>query len=266
VAMSAFPNANKLGWSVGASQYTFRQFALYDALPKIASLGIHEVEPAFFLKLDPKRPALKVNETLSGQDREQLKTRLADSGVRLDSYYTSLTGDRDACHATFEFAAQMGVKTLVAEPPVASFDMIEKLCDKYAINLAVHNHPKPRSKYWNPDTLVAATKGRGPRIGACGDVGHWARSGLDVVTCLKKLQGRIIEVHLKDIVEFGKADSQDVPIGTGQANIGAALRELHRQQFKGLLLIEYEYVSPRLMQDMAQCAAFVEKTAQAIAG
>lgn len=263
---AAFPNAAKLGWSVGASQYTFRRFTLYEALPMIASLGFQEVEPAFFLKLDKRRPALKVDESLSAEDRKQLKMRLADNGIRMDSYYTSLTGDRDACMATFDFAAQMGAKTLVAEPPVESLDMIEKLCDQYAINLAIHNHPKPRSKYWDPNTVVDACKGRSARIGGCSDVGHWARTGLDVVECLKKMQGRIIEVHLKDILEFGKPDSQDVPIGAGKARVADVLRELHRQKFKGLLLIEYEHDSSQLMQDMAQCAAFIEKTAQEIGG
>ena len=33
-------------------------------------------------------------------------------------------------------------------------------------------------------------EGRSDRIGACADIGHWYRSGLVPVECLKKLQGR----------------------------------------------------------------------------
>ena len=40
-----------------------------------------------------------------------------------------------------DFAHEMGVRTLVAEPPAEAFDVIEKLCEEYQINLAVHNHP-----------------------------------------------------------------------------------------------------------------------------
>ncbi len=259
---TAFPNAESLGWHLSASQYTFRRFALDQSLGMIESLGFRHVEPAFFLKLDSKRPALKVNEALSAKDRQQLKAQLADHGIDMASYYVNLTGDRKACIATFEFAKEMGVQTLVAEPPASALGMIEKLCDRYAINLAIHNHPKPSSKYWDPDAVVAACKGRGKHIGACCDVGHWARSGLDTVACLKKLEGRIIELHLKDVIETGNPKARDVPLGTGKANFRAVLEELKRQKFHGLMVVEYEHDSPKLEQETAQCAAFVETTAK----
>jgi sugar phosphate isomerase/epimerase len=43
--------------------------------------------------------------------------------------------------------------------------------------------------------------GRGKRIGACCDTGHWVRSGLHPVECLKKLEGRILGFHLKDVAQ-----------------------------------------------------------------
>ncbi len=263
-AAGGFPYANKLGWQIGVAQYVFRRFALYETLPKLQKLGVRYIEPAFFLKLDSKQPALRVNPSLSQAQRRQLAKQLADHGICMDSYYTNLTNDAKAARDVFEFAKQMGVKTLVSEPPLDAFDMLEPLCNQYAIDLAIHNHPKPRSKYWNPDTVLKVCQGRSKRIGACCDVGHWARTGLDVVAELKKLQGRIIEVHLKDIVEIGNPTARDVPLGRGNANIGGALRELHRQGFRGLLVVENEYDSPKLMQDVAECCQFVEKTAQAI--
>ena len=51
---------------------------------------------------------------------------------------------------------------------------------------------------------------------------------------------------------------------TGKANYGAVLREIHAQGFQGVLSLEYEHQSPKLMQDLAECVAFVEKTAKAI--
>jgi hypothetical protein len=38
--------------------YTFRRFPLYDAIDKIAALGVSAIEPAFFLKLDGGRVIL----------------------------------------------------------------------------------------------------------------------------------------------------------------------------------------------------------------
>ena len=52
-------------------------------------------------------------------------------------------------------------------------------------------------------SVLAAIKGRTPLMGACADVGHWMRSGLDPVECLKKLEGHIICLHFKDLNEMG---------------------------------------------------------------
>ena len=92
---------------------------------------------------------------------------------------------------------------LVAEPPTNALDIVEKLCIEYNIKVAIHDHPKGHSIYWNPEAVLAAIKGRTPLMGACADVGHWVRSGLDPVECLKKLDGHIIALHFKDLNKYG---------------------------------------------------------------
>ena len=104
-------------------------------------------------------------------------------------------------------------------------------------------------------------KGRGKRIGACCDTGHWVRSALNPVECLKKMEGRIICLHLKDVPEWGNPKARDVPLGEGKADYAAVLAEVKRQGFKGVMTIEYEHQSPQLMDEVAQCIQFVEKTA-----
>ena len=143
--------------------------------------------------------------------------------------------------------------------------MIESLADEYGINVAVHNHPEsPKSKYWKPENVLAVCRDRGKRIGACCDTGHWVRSGLDPVECLKKMEGRIISFHLKDVAEWGVPKARDVPLGSGKANYAAVLREIHRQKFRGVMAVEYEHDSEKLLDEVAQCVAFVEKTARAL--
>ena len=107
-------------------------------------------------------------------------------------------------------------------------------------------------------------KDRSRRIGACVDTGHWVRSGLNPVECLKKLEGRIISVHLKDVNEWGNPAARDVPLGQGKANYRAVLKELRRQGFRGVMSVEYEHQSPKLMEDVAACVSFVEKTVVAL--
>jgi sugar phosphate isomerase/epimerase len=146
----------------------------------------------------------------------------------------------------------------VAEPAFDAYDAIEKLCQQFEINLAVHNHPKP-SNYWNPDVLLKQLQGRGPRLGACCDTGHWVRSGLDPVAMLRKLQGRVISFHLKDVGVVGRADADCVPFGAGKGNIEGILREAKRQGFQGVFGIEYEPYSPQSFANIAQCVAYFDK-------
>lgn len=267
-ARSSSPTAAAMGWLVGAQLYTFRRFPFHEALERIAELGILHVEPCFFLALDKARPELKTNEDLPADVRKELKARLSDRGIAMSAFYSNVGDDRDADRArrVFEFCKEMGVATIVAEPPADAFDMLEKLCDEYAIDLAVHNHPEsPQSKYWKPENVLAVCQGRGRRIGACCDTGHWVRSGLDPVECLKKMEGRILGFHLKDALEKGNRQSRDVPLGQGAGNYAEVLKELRRQGYRGVMTIEYEHDSPELNDDVAKCVAFVEQTAKSFA-
>ena len=256
------PSAAKIGWEVGIEMYTFRSISLYEALEKIEKLGVRHVETGYFLPLDNKRPGLVTSDKLTPDERKELQQRLADHGVQMTNYYSDLNTDRDAAVRTFEFAKEMGVQTIVAEPVAEAFDMLEPLCEQYAINLAIHNHPKSSdSKYWHPDNVMAVCKGRSKRIGGCCDTGHWVRSGLKPLECLQIMRGRIISFHLKDVGEWGEPLARDVPLGQGLADYAAVLKELKSQGFQGLMTIEYEHESPQLVDEVAECLAFIEKTA-----
>ena len=263
----AAPSAEKLGWELACQLYSFRGMSCYEALPKIASLGVRLIEPCFFLRLDKARPKLQTGPNLPPAVRKEWKKRLDDMGIQVANVYANLTGNADDCRRQFEFAKEMGGRTFVAEPPAEAFDTIEKFCDEYKIDLAVHNHPKsPASKYWKPENVLAVCKGRSKRIGGCCDTGHWVRSSLDPIACLKQMKGRIVSMHLKDVVEVGNPAARDVPLGQGKAKYTQVLRELHAQGFRGVLSIEYEHQSPKLLDEIAACVAFVEKTARAIQG
>ncbi|MBN2269807.1 MAG: TIM barrel protein [Sedimentisphaerales bacterium] len=259
------PEAQRIGWRIACQLYTFRDRSFYEALDVISSLGIRYVEPCYFLSLDKSRPDLKTSESLSQDVRRELKKRLDDYGVKMVNYYAPIEGNTEDFRKIFDFGKEMGVQTLVAEPPAEVFDKLEELCDEYKINLAIHNHPKsPESKYWAPENVLKVCKGRGKRIGSCSDTGHWVRSGLDPIECLKKAKERIIALHLKDVIESGKPEARDVPLGMGKANYTAVLKELYSWKFRGVMTIEYEHLSNQLVQDVAQCVKFVEDFAASV--
>lgn len=258
------PNAERLGWRLSCGLYTFRDRTFYEAIDVIAGLGIVNVEPAFFLPLSKDQPDLKTSESLSAEQRREMKKRLDDRGLKMASYYAPLEADANAFRKVFDFAKEMGVETLVAEPPMEVVEKLDGLCQEYKINLAIHNHAEAAgSRYWKPENVLKVSEGRSKAIGGCPDTGHYVRTGLDPSECLKKLQGRIISVHLKDVAEKGKVDARDVPLGQGKANYTQVLQALQALKFKGLATIEYEHLSPQLVEDVAQCVKFVEDFASA---
>jgi hypothetical protein len=87
------------------------------------------------------------------------------------------------------------------------------------------------------------------------------RSGINPVEAIKKLRGRIISLHFKDLNEFGNRDAHDVIWGTGAGDVKAILTELDRQNFKGVFSIEYEHNWLNSMPEIAGCVAFFRKVA-----
>jgi sugar phosphate isomerase/epimerase len=146
----------------------------------------------------------------------------------------------------------MGIKVLVTE--TKPNDVHDKLCREYNIRVAQHNHPRT----WPPDQVLAASKGRCELIGACADTGHWMRAKYVPVETLRKLKGRVMHLHFKDLNEFGKA--HDVPWGTGKGDVKGMLAELKNQGYKGYLSIEYEYGDLKHLADnLPRCVEFFDK-------
>ncbi|NLH18326.1 MAG: sugar phosphate isomerase/epimerase [Phycisphaerae bacterium] len=259
------PNAEKLGWRISVQQYTFRDRTFYEMLDVLVKQGVRNVEPAFFLPLSKDKPDLKSGDSLSAENRKEMKKRLDDLGIKMPTYYGPLEADKTKYRGVFDFAKEMGVETIVAEPPMDALEEIDKLCEEYKINLAIHNHPEGSgSAYWDPKVFAKAVEGKSPRIGGAPDTGHWVRTGLDTLESLKMYGKRILVVHLKDAEVSGKRDSRDVPLGTGKANYSAILQQMVDWKWKGVMTVEYEHLSPQLEQDVAACIKFVEDFASKV--
>ena len=131
---------------------------------------------------------------------------------------------------------------------------------EYDIAVGYHNHPKrendPKYQVWDPNYLAGFFKGRDSRIGAAADTGHWIRSSLKPVECLRILKGRIISAHLKDLDRVGMG-AHDVPYGEGVGDIKGCLDELKAQGFQGNIAIEYEYNWDNNVPDVMKCIDFV---------
>ena len=82
------------------------------------------------------------------------------------------------------------------------------------------------------------------------------RSGIDPLEALKKVEGRIISLHIKD-VDRQAPDAVDVPWGEGVGIIRELLEEVKRQGVEPLFSIEYEKPSEAdPLPEVAKCVAF----------
>lgn len=230
---------NRLGWKLGAQAYTFNRFTFFEAIDKIDSCGLKYVE-AF--SRQPIGAGIEgiMDYHMDASARQQILQKLKEKGVKLVAYGVVKANNEADWRQLFEFGKAMGIQTFTSEPEEKDIPLLSKLCDEYKINIAIHNHPIP-SHYWNPDIVLAAIKGQSKRIGACADIGHWVRSGLDPVECLKKLEGHVLHSHMKDLNEKDNKKAHDVVWGTGVSNIKGVMEELKKQNFKGMISAEYEY-------------------------
>ena len=255
--------ADALGWQLTIHAYTFQKFSIFEAIEKTRALGLTHISISGSVMLADKSKVTTVD--LSAAQWAEIKKSADAAGLKIMNFgVVQLPNDEAKSRKVFEFAKRAGVDTLVAEPPEEALDLVEKLCKEYNIKVAIHDHPKP-SHYWNPDTVLAAVKGRTPLMGACADTGHWMRSGLDPVECLKKLDGRIIALHFKDLNEIGNTKAHDMPWGMGVGKAKEMLAELKRQKFHGAICVEYEYNWDNSVPEIAECVKFFNATAAELA-
>ncbi|MBM4028155.1 MAG: DUF1080 domain-containing protein [Planctomycetes bacterium] len=250
-------------WRLGMQAYSFNRFTFFEAVDKNKALEMKYIEAYPGQKLSAEHGDARFDHNMSAEHRAAAKGKLQEAGVKLVNYgVVGLPNNEGECRKVFDFAKEMGIETIVSEPPENAFDVIEKLADEYRINVAIHNHPKP-SYYWDPNTVLRVVKGRSPRIGACADTGHWTRSGVDPLGAVKMLlaEKRIISFHFKDLNEFGVRGAHDVPWGTGVSKPREILAELAARGFKGSFSIEYEHNWLNSMPEIAQCVAFFRRTA-----
>jgi sugar phosphate isomerase/epimerase len=248
------------GFALGCQAWTFHDFTLFEAIDKTAAAGGRVIELFPGQKLGPDKPRVAFDHNSSDDLIAAVKQRLQAGGIRAVNYgVAGVPNDEAAARKIFHFARKLGLYAITTES-AGSVELIEKLVKEFDVRAGFHNHPRRPAdagyQMWDPHYILSVVKERDPRVGAAADVGHWARSGLDPVDCLKILEGRVISAHLKD-VNAKSPDAHDVPFGTGVCDFPGILEELKRQKFAGNLSIEHEYNWANNVVDVAQCVGFV---------
>ncbi len=230
------------GFFIGCQAYTFNHFSVFEAIEKTAEAGGKVIEFYPGQKLSKEEPNVKWDHNASAETIQKVKDKLAACKVTAVNYgVVGIPKDEAEARKIFEFAKTMSLYAVTTES-VEALDTIEKLVKEYDIRVGFHDHPKQANnrnyKMWDPNYVLSVVKDRDPRIGSCADTGHWVRSGLKPVDCLRILKGRIISSHLKDLNAMAH-EAHDLPYGTGVSDIPGILTELQAQGFAGNISVEY---------------------------
>jgi type 1 glutamine amidotransferase/sugar phosphate isomerase/epimerase len=256
----------QLCWRLGIEAYTFHKYTLFEAIDKTAQLGLPYMGGLSFQKVSKEIPK-NFDINLTDDELKQIRLKLDSAGISLLTYYIHLIpGDEASCRKVFEFGRKIGIETFMSEPVPEALDTIEKFCDDYDINVAIHNHDQKASpQYWHPKGVLKLCQGRSKRIGACGDLGYWMRSGIDPLKAINTLKDRLITVQMHDLHELSP-EGHDVPWGTGAGRTEQFIREMHRLGIRPTMFgLEYSYDWFDSMPEIAKCIKFFNKVSLQIA-
>lgn len=217
---------------LGLASYTFRNFSRAQLIAFMKQLNLSDLnakDTKDHLPIDPP------------QEMAALKDYAA-AGIKLHAagaIYFPKNEDEDI-RAKFEYCKRAGIGVIVAgDPAPETLPRIEKFVKEYDIRIAIHNHG-PEDKLWpSPLDVFKAVKNMDPRIGCCLDVGHAARAGTDVVQAVHEVGPRLFNVHMKDLTDFKRDDSQ-VAVGKGKIPVRNMFEALIAIKYKGFIDLEYE--------------------------
>ena len=239
--------------------YTFRDRSFVETVEAAKRVGITHLEMYGGQKLGGDLKGTTDFMTITPETTGQLKKFLDGAGVKVVSYGVTNPQDEAQWDKLATFSHAIGIKTIQVEisKDRKKFDLAEKMAGKHDLTIAIHNH---RQEIGEPAGILAQLEGRGPRVGAGCDIGHWMRRGVVPLEGVKTLKGKFVTMHLVDvekIVTDGK--SRDVPYGTGAGNLKAVMDELKSQGFNGYVTCEYEHMSPTLEKEVGECAEWFRK-------
>jgi sugar phosphate isomerase/epimerase len=231
---------------LGMQSYTLRNFPVDKAITMTKELGLAHIEffPGHF---SPSSSPAKIAE---------MKEKMAAAGLRDSANGVNpFTKNHEANRKLFEFAKQVGMKNITADPTEDSFDSLDKLVAEYDIRIAIHNHG-PGARYDKIADVLKAIKGHDPRIGACADLGHYIRSAEDPVKAIMLLNDRLFGIHLKDFAEE-KGNSRGVILGKGHLDLVGVYKALRKVNFPadGAFSLEYEENPGNPIPDVKECIA-----------
>jgi hypothetical protein len=236
--------------NLGLASYTFRNFSraqLIGFMKRLKVSALNAKDTKDHLPTDPQQEAGALS------DYAAAEINLHAAGA----IYFPRNEDEDI-RARFEYCKRAGIGVIVAgDPADETLPRIEKFVKEYDVRIAIHNHG-PEDKLWpSPLDVLKAVKKMDPRMGCCIDVGHTVRAGTDVVQAIREAGPRLFNLHMKDLTDFKKKESQ-VAVGEGIMPVKEMFAALIAMQYKGFVDLEYEIYPDDPMPGVISSFAYMQ--------
>lgn len=238
--------------NIGVGTFSYHNLSMDDMIVQLKALHIREIEMSrgeFMLLSHPKEQLFRT-----------ARDKLDRAGIRCVSYYAATIKDNRDVESAVRFAKVLGSRNITGDGSEGVLKRIDQRLTQEGLTFGLHNHffPNITFAYQSSEEVLKTISGLSKTMGATADTGQFASCGYDPVDAIHKLAPRLRMVHLKDVKE--KGSDVNVLLGTGIARIPEVMQELHRQNFTGLVAVEYEKEGD-VNQDMAKELAFARKLA-----
>ncbi len=164
--------------------------------------------------------------------------------------------DEADIRSKFEYAKRAGMPLIVCAPTHATLPKLEKFVKEFNIKIAVHNHGPEDKHFPTPQSVLKVVKNMDPRCGLCIDIGHTARTGVDVVESIAEAGSRLLDMHVKDLRDLSVKDSQ-CDCGDGKMPFPAIFQQLVKMGYQGCCNLEYEINDSNPMPGMQKSFSYM---------
>jgi len=237
---------------IGIGTFSYHNLSIDQMIVQLSALRVREIEMSrgeFMLFSKPDAEMFRAT-----------REKLDRAAIRCLSYYTATLNDDEDVERALRFAKLLGAVNVTGDATASVLTRIDERFTQEGITFGIHNHFFKGQKfpYESPEDVWNALTRLSRTVGATADVGQFASCGYDPVEALRKLAPRLRLVHLKDI-QAARAEV-NVLLGSGISRIPEVMRELRRQNFRGLVAVEYEKEGP-VEEDMKQQVKFARSLA-----
>jgi sugar phosphate isomerase/epimerase len=238
-AATALPLQALAPLNIGISTVSYHSLSLADMIAQLKILlpmnGLNNQE------IEMSRSEFTVMNHPSDDVVRSVRKQLDDAGIRCISYYSSTLKKDQVVTDAIRFAKLLGARNITGDATGSNLlKQIDQSVTQAGLTFGIHNQfvKGNKSVYESPEDVLNALAGLSDSCGATVDTGNFASCGHDSVDTVRKLGSRLKIVHLKDVKAVGEA--QNVLLGTGIAKISEVEEELHRQNFRRMIAVEYE--------------------------